>query len=154
MAGAQVCRDPSPKWLQCYAINWATGYAARASRDPLLTRPAITHIFAIPKNKHFKQTHSNLTLWVIRWALCEHGVSSHLHWVWCYTIHHWIRQLYLCNCKRNVELCLIHLQMLVLFISKNTFREWLECQDSSGSTLSKKDVFQSASFVLLLVGDA
>ena len=24
--------------------------------------------------------HSNLTLWVIRWAVGEYGVSSHLHW--------------------------------------------------------------------------
>ena len=41
--------------------------------------------FSVANDKHIQanslKAHSNLTLWVIRWALCEYGVSSHLHWV-------------------------------------------------------------------------
>ena len=40
--------------------------------------------FPVANDKHIQanlqKAHSNLTVWIIMWALCEYGVSSHLHW--------------------------------------------------------------------------
>ena len=72
------------QWAHCYHCMVSHQMISQISHSKLTVWVWSFLFFSVANDKHIQansqKAHSNLTVWVIRWALCEYGVSSHLHW--------------------------------------------------------------------------